>query len=267
MSQSVGLNFKSRIPSFSDDASIEEALKVYHYGVDNYTSQQIPDDSIEGNFRSLDSRVSANESAISGLGTTFIQRTSSVSLPNLIVPEDASTVPLTIRSVANQVSELLRIQNSSSTNIVSFFSNGGASFLNYISVGNITQSSTTAVNVTIGNSAHSGIVVRAASSQSGNMQEWQNSSASVIARVDSLGRMYSNSSMVVNLVDSQTMTNKTLTSPTLNTPSITGGSISSASSITLSGVQNNSSRVRNITFSTSDPSGGSDGDLWIKYIN
>jgi len=59
----------------------------------------------------------------------------------------------------------------------------------------------------------------------------------------------------------QTLTNKTLTSPTIN-----GGSVSNATSITLTGSQTlDSFRARNIRASTSDPSGGNDGDVWIKY--
>lgn len=45
-----------------------------------------------------------------------------------------------------------------------------------------------------------------------------------------------------------------------------GGTITNATSITLTGAQPLSARVRNITASTSDPAGGNDGDIWIKYV-
>lgn len=45
-----------------------------------------------------------------------------------------------------------------------------------------------------------------------------------------------------------------------------GGTITNATSITLTGAQPLSARVRNITASTSDPTGGNDGDIWIKYV-
>lgn len=266
MSQEIGLNFKTRIPTFSDDASIEEALKVYHYGVDNYSSQPIPTNSIEGHFSALNTRVAAAEFAISELSETFIEETSSALDPNQIVPENASIVPLTITGAANQTAALQRWQSSTSVGLASIFSNGGASFANYVSIGDVTQTLTTALNITIGTASNLGVVVKAAPSQTGNLQEWQNSTGTILARVNNAGRMFSNTSEVVNLVDAQTLTNKTLTSPTINTPSVTGGTITNASSITLSGSQNNSSRVRNITFSTLNPSGGNDGDLWVKYI-
>jgi hypothetical protein len=261
MSQPIGLNFRTRIPTFSDDASIEEALKLYHYGVDNYSSQAIPENSIEGHFTSLNNRVSATEFSISQLSENFIEEVSSSSSPNEIVPENLSTVPLTIKGVASQTAPLQRWQSSSSVNLATLFSNGGASFANYVSIGDITQTVSNVLNIRVGNSSHIGIVVRAASGQSANLQEWQNASGSVLARVNNTGTIFSNNVQVVTLTETQTLTNKTLTSPTIN-----GGTISGASSITLSGPQGNSSTVRNITFSTSDPSGGMDGDLWVKYI-
>lgn len=190
MSQSVGLNFKTRIPQFSDDASIEEALKVYHYGVDNYSSQPIPNDSIEGNFRSLDDRLTTVEDAIDNLNVTFIEATSSSSSPNTIVPENLSTIPLTIKGVSSQTANLQQWQDSSSTNLAVIFSNGAASFAGYTSIGSSAQSTTTANSITVGNAAHKGITVKAASSQSANLQEWQDSSGTAMSWITSNGAIY-----------------------------------------------------------------------------
>lgn len=83
------------------------------------------------------------------------------------------------------------------------------------------------------------------------------------------------SSNTVTLTGTQTLTNKTLTSPVINTAAITGGtittanitggSITNATEITLSGNQDLTSRARNITISTSAPTGGNDGDVWLVY--
>lgn len=261
MSQPVGLNFRTRIPTFSDDASIEEALKLYHYGVDNYSSQAIPTDSIEGHFTALENRISANEFSISQLSETFVEEVSSATDPNEITSANSSIVPLTIKGVVNQSAALQRWQNDSSVNLATIFSNGGASFANYVSIGDIAQTVSNVLNIQVGNASHRGIVVRGASGQTANLQEWQNSVGSVLARVDNTGTLYSNNVQVATISQTQTLTNKTLTSPTIN-----GGTIEDAESITLDGPQNNESRVRNITFSTVDPSGGIDGDLWVKYI-
>jgi hypothetical protein len=196
MSQSVGLNFKSRIPQFSDDASIEEALKVYHYGVDNYSTQPIPNDSIEGNFRSLDDRLIVVEDALDNLAVTFIEATSSSSSPNTITPENSSTIPLTIKGVSSQTANLQQWQDNSSTNLAVVFSNGAASFGGYVSVGATAQSTTTANSITIGNAAHKGITVKAASSQSANVQEWQDSSGTAMSWVTADGKIYQQGTQV-----------------------------------------------------------------------
>lgn len=253
MSQPVGLNYKSRIPQFSDDASIEEALKVYHYGVDNYTSQPIPDDSIEGNFRSLDQRISVIESTgtISVLKPFFIESVSETSSPNVITPQSSTTVPLTIRGTGVQTANLQQWQNSASANVSVIFSDGSSAFNGYLSVGTSSRSSSTAADIRIINSGHKGITVRSASGQTGNLQEWQSSSGNALARVEpdgdiyTLGKMYSNNIEVVNLSDTQSLTNKSITIP--------------------AGETEDDFKVRNIRISSSQPSGGNNGDLWIQY--
>ena len=190
MSQPVGYEYKSRIPTFSDDASIVEALKVYHYGVDDYTTEPIPDDSIEGNFRSLNTSVTALQSAISGLGTTYVEQVSLSSSPNIITGQTTTTVPVTIRAIASQTSSLQQWQNSSSVNVGSISTGGFINIAGYATVGSTTQSNTIGVNVVIGNASHNGIIIKAQSSQNANMQEWQNNSGTAISWVDKDGRIY-----------------------------------------------------------------------------
>lgn len=254
MSQPIGLNFKSKIPQLQDNASIEEALKVYHYGIDNYTSQPIPNDSIEGNFRSLDQRVSVIESTgtISVLKPFFIESVSETSSPNVIIPESSSTIPLTIRGVNSQSANLQQWQNSASANVSVIFSDGSISTGAYLSVGNTAKSSNNAIFVQIINSSHKGIVVKGQSGQTGNLQEWQNSSSSAaIARVEpdgdiyTSGKMYSNNKEVVNISDVQSITNKSITIP--------------------DGETLTDFKVRNVQISSSTPSGGNNGDIWFQY--
>jgi hypothetical protein len=191
VTQPVGLNFKSLISTLGDDASIEEAFKVYHYGVANYSSQPIPNDSIEGNFRTLSTSVTSINATIAALGTTYIARTSTVTNPNVIVPENANTVPITVRGVSAQSENLQRWQNNSATNLAIIFANGAISSNSYLNIGSTTQSTSTAANVVIGNAAHKGVTIRSASVQTANIQEWQNSSGTAISWVDSDGRIYS----------------------------------------------------------------------------
>jgi hypothetical protein len=196
MSQPVGFQYKSRVPSFSDDASITEALKVYHYGVDDYTTETIPDDSIEGNFRSLSTSITALESAVSGLGTTYIEHVSLTANPNIITGQSTTTIPLIIRAITSQTAPLIQLQNSLSVSVGSISTGGFANLSGYLTIGSTTQSTTTGVNVVVGSASHIGVTIRAQSSQTANLQEWQSNSGTAISWVDKDGKIFSESSQV-----------------------------------------------------------------------
>jgi len=217
MSQPVGFQYKSRIPTLSDDATIVEALKVYHYGVDDYSTEPIPDDSIEGNFRTFGTAITALQSAVSGLGTTYVEQVSLTATPNVITGQSTTTTPLTIRSIASQTSPLQQWQNSSSVNVGSVGASGNMNLAGYLTIGTTTQSTTIGLNVVTGNAAHNGIVVKAQTSQTANIQEWQNSGGTAMAWVDKDGKVFSNGIQTSTITGVETLTNKTLTSPVITT--------------------------------------------------
>lgn len=224
MSQPVGYQYKSRIPSFSDDASIVEALKVYHYGVDNWTTEPIPDDSIEGNFRSINDALAGIQSQL--LTLNYVQLVSQSSSPNVITGQSTTTVPITIRSIASQTAALQQWQNSSSVSVGSISTGGFINFAGYVTAGSTTQSTTTGLDLTLSNSGHKGIVVKAQSGQSANIQEWV-IGGSTVSYVDNTGRIFSNNIQVATLSGSETLTNKILSNPItiigISTPATTGG--------------------------------------------
>lgn len=191
MSEEVGYEYKSRISTLSDDATIVEALKVYHYGVDNWTTEPIPDDSIEGNFRSLNDDVTTINAAISALGTTYLEQVSLTATPNVVTGQSVATVPITLRAIAAQTAALQQWQNSSSVNVGSVSTGGFTNIAGYLTVGSTTQATTTGVNVVVGNAAHKGIVIKAQAAQTENLQEWQDNSGTAISWVDPDGKIYS----------------------------------------------------------------------------
>ena len=197
MSQPVGYQYKSRIPQLSDDASIVEALKVYHYGVDNYTTQPIPDDSIEGNFRTLHDDVATINAALALIAGTYVEQVSLTATPNVITGQSTTTVPLTIRSIASQSAALLQWQNSSSVNVGSVSTGGYLNLSGYGTFGSTTQASTVGVQVELINAAHTGIVVKAQASQSGNLQEWQDSTGTAMSWVTADGSLYIQGEVVI----------------------------------------------------------------------
>jgi hypothetical protein len=296
MSQPVGKVFQTRIPTFSDDASIQEAFRVYHYGKDDYSeTDPVEPQSIEGHFTSITSRLTAAETSIGVLGETFVEEISTLARPNVVTSEDPTVVPLTIRGLGTPTQPLQRWQTSNQTDTSAIYADGGAFFNNYVAVGNNQKQTTNALLVRIGSAAHKGVVVDGVVSQTGNLQEWTSTDGtnrSVRAFVNPTGRIFAgngmtgvNTSEVVTVSGTQTITNKTFTSPTINsasiggstieTTNISGGTINNATitngtvtspTIKTSGAQTiNDFRVRNIHASTAAPSGGQDGDVWIRY--
>lgn len=205
MSQVVGLNFKSKIPTLGDDASIQEALRVYHYGVDNYSSQPIPVDSIEGNFTAIDGRVTSIETTLSTFGNSFVRLISPSSSPNIITAQSITTIPLTIKAIASQTSVLQAWQTSSGTNIASISTGGAFGISGYSSIGSTTVSATIASSINIIGSSHKGITVKSAASQSANLQEWQDQSGSPITIIDKDGEIVSNKNIYAKNGEVQTM--------------------------------------------------------------
>ena len=201
MSQPVGFQYKSRIPTLSDDATIVEALRVYHYGVDNYSTEPIPDDSIEGNFRSINTRMTAAEAQLSGLSGSYVELVSQSSTPNIITGDSVSTVPITVRAFGTTTVPLQQWQNSSSVNIGSISAGGNMNIAGYITVGSTTQATTTAANIIIANAAHKGMIIKAQGSQTANIQEWQNSSNVAMSWVTKDGKIYSEGSLVTTEAD------------------------------------------------------------------
>lgn len=197
MSQIVGSTFRSRIPTFNDDASIEEALKVYHYGVDNYSTQPIPDDSIEGNFRT----VTTNLNTLDGAA---VKRISLTSAPNIITSQATNVVPITVRAIASQTTPLQIWQNSSST-AVGQITTAGAMFLrDTLAVGSSAISISSYLFVNQASASIKGIEVRAASGSTANLQEWQNNSGTPVAWIDSQGNISTTKEIFIsgtNVVD------------------------------------------------------------------
>lgn len=183
MSQIVGSTFRSRIPTFNDDASIEEALKVYHYGIDNYSTQPIPNDSIEGNFRTLTTNLTTLDAAA-------VKRVSLTSAPNIITAQATNVVPITVKAIAAQTTPLQIWQNSSSAAVAEISTSGSMFLSSTLSLGSTSLSSSAYLFVNQASASIGGIVVKAAVSSTSNLQEWQDSSSNIQTRVDSEGNIH-----------------------------------------------------------------------------
>jgi hypothetical protein len=105
----------------------------------------------------------------------------------------AAVVPMTLRGAASQTANLQEWQNSDGTVVGRFNvgSNLGVRYIDSIaSTGSyIETNSADAIYVYTRNAAHKGFIVRAAASQTANLQEWQNSAGTAVATVQVSGRM------------------------------------------------------------------------------
>jgi hypothetical protein len=140
--------------------------------------------------------------------------------------------------------------------------------------------------ITTGSAATKGLIVKGSAAQSANLQEWQNSSGTVVTAIGPTGALTGytpNSTYTAKgdilaatgassvsrlpvgtdgqylIADSGSATGVSWTTQTISGyVSQTNGTVTTAS--TASGV------VRNIFTSTSSPTGGIDGDIWVQYI-
>jgi hypothetical protein len=119
-----------------------------------------------------------------------------------------------------------------------------------------------------------GLTLQGFTSQTADLLRFKNSSGTVLTKVDAAGKLFVNNQEIKPILMQTTQPDGAalgLPTGTLwidsdsapavlaaeTTIQITGG--------TLTGDQALTSRLRNITVSTSDPTGGNNGDIWIKY--
>ena len=119
-----------------------------------------------------------------------------------------------------------------------------------------------------------GLTLQGFSSQTADLLRFKNSSGTVLTKVDAAGKLFVNNQEIKPILWQTTQPDAAAlglptgtiwidsdSAPAVlaaeTTVQITGG--------TLTGDQALTSRLRNITVSTSDPTGGNNGDIWIKY--
>lgn len=101
-----------------------------------------------------------------------------------ILPQNTGHVPLTVKAIASQTANLQEWQNSAGTVLASVNKNGEGFFSIKLSVQGDFGA---ALNVNPYTASQTGLIIRGYASQTANLQEWQNSSGTVLARVDSTG--------------------------------------------------------------------------------
>jgi len=143
------------------------------------------------------SKISSTPTTIAGYGITNAVVTDAA---NTITAASASTKPLIIKAAASQSANLQEWQNSSGTVLAKVQSNGVIDTSQYINmstsgnagiaVGGIYRIRMTNGNTRVqsGNGAITTLTVEGVASQTANLQEWQDSSGTVLANINSGGQ-------------------------------------------------------------------------------
>ena len=100
----------------------------------------------------------------------------------------SSTVPLIIKGSTSQTANLQEWQNSAGTVLARTTSSGGIASSVFVTAGTVSAGTNLGVFTAYPvNASTVGIVVKGFASQTANLQEWQNSAGTVLAKVDSTG--------------------------------------------------------------------------------
>jgi hypothetical protein len=114
--------FNTRIPGLGDNANIQEALRVYHYGLSE-GSDAIPTDanliagSIAGHFKAVSTRVSALENT--GIGSKYsTEETLPTTIPNGFLWVDSQSSSPTFNNTGAQALSVARYQDDLPTGTI-----------------------------------------------------------------------------------------------------------------------------------------------------
>lgn len=102
-----------------------------------------------------------------------------------VTARSAGTTGVIVRAAASQVASLLTLQNSSGTTVFTTAVSGATTIQSKVYV--IASDYGAALNVRTFSTSTPGIIVQALASQTGDLQQWQNSSATVLAKVNASG--------------------------------------------------------------------------------
>jgi hypothetical protein len=114
--------FNTRIPGLGDNANIQEALRVYHYGL-SQGNDAIPSDenlisgSIAGHFKTVSNRVSALEQT--GIGSKYsAEQALPQTLPDGFLWVDSESSSPTFNNSGTQALSVARYQNDAPTGTI-----------------------------------------------------------------------------------------------------------------------------------------------------
>ena len=157
---------------------------------------------VSGTFGAVGSSASAvtrmiiTQNGNVGIGTVTPDTVGGSSLPAMlgIVSNTTGTVGLVVKTIASQTASLQQWQNSAGTILAQFSAGGDFAMSSGTRAFFGGSSSNAYLNVsTLGNPVRQGIIVSGGTSQTGNLQEWQDSAGTVISRINQDGHLIASS--------------------------------------------------------------------------
>jgi len=219
LAESIGSLYTTQIPSLSDSANIQAALRLYHYGdasynINNTNPALLPANSIAGALSSLQTQITSVS------GTLGVQASTWTGKGALVTATAASTVQVLTVSLPADDAKVLTVDSTTGT--------GLKWALPDVTLSNaVTLTNKTLTNPTI--NAGSGTIVLP-----GSNTPAQTADGSIVWDLDNdlltvgtgAGRK-----IMVDTDSTQTLTNKTLSTPTITNPLITNLQLGSGNPI------------------------------------
>lgn len=140
-----------------------------------------------GDLFSVDSSGNLRSPALINITTFNNSRLQMQSTGVLIDTQIATNLPLAVRAASGQTENIQVWQSSTPGTLARVSQNGSLATAGNLAVGQTAITNTNQFQVTATAATQIGAVIRGAASQTANLQEWQNSGGTVLARVDNAG--------------------------------------------------------------------------------
>jgi hypothetical protein len=159
-----------------------------------------------------------------------------------VTPFNNTTTGIVVRGAVSQSNDLQQWQNSAGTSVARVSSAGGiaAQFLTSTTNGHSyiqTGINGNAIGIFTNSAANTGVSVRAAASQTGDLQQWQNSASTVTSGINPAGQIYVGTTASINGSNTTAITSAAYTSATVAVFTYGGTSLVQAGQVvTVAGV-------------------------------
>ena len=179
----AGGNAFTGAQTITSTASGEFPLSIISASGQTASTFRVRNSANTGDLFSVDSSGNLRSPALINITTFNNSRLQMQSTGVLVDTQIATNLPLAVRGASGQTENMQVWQNSAGSNLARISQNGSIGTNANLSVGNTGITNTNQFQVTATAATQIGAVIRAAASQSSDIQQWQNSAGSVLGRI------------------------------------------------------------------------------------